>query len=471
MDDSELLRHYLEERSEKSFAELVRRHLPLVFRAALRQAEGDAAQATEIAQAVFVLLARKARVLLEHRTLAGWLHTTVCYTASSIRRANRRRRWYEQEASRMADLTSDDTPPDWTRVQPVIDEALQGLDARDRDAILLRFFENRPFAEIAARLHLKEDAARMRVNRALARLRERLAERGISSTEAALTALLATEATTASASVPSALAGVIAHGAVAAGQSLSHVSPFLQIMSAKKTLAATAAIAALLAGTGSALVFRGRLQSARSQNATLQTDNDALRDRLTAARLANPKADPEPDLARAVATAPDPETRLQAMHSQVRLREASRDALPTAVAHPLKFRGYDTPVHAVESFIWSSYHSDAGSIARSLYLDDNARAAVETIRSTLTPEVQAQYPTAESLLAMCIAYDAIRHPGPNSEDIFVDAPEPTYSDANNFSLPNGHTYHLTPAGWKFAFPARAVPAFLNTILHPKAPAS
>lgn len=469
MDDSELLRRYLTERSETAFAELVGRHLPLVYRAALRQTAGDSAQAEEVAQAVFVLLARKARALRTHQTLAGWLHTTVYYTAADARRATRRRRWYEQEASRMADISAADTPPDWSRIQPAIDEALQRLEARDRDAILLRFFEDRPFAEIAAHLSLKEDAARMRVNRALARLRGLLAARGIVSTEAALTALLATEASAAPAAVPPALAAAIAQSAIAAGSATAGGALFLTIMSTKKALIITAAIAALAGVAVPTVFFRGRLQAARAQAYHLRKENDALRDKLTAAMLADPKGGAVPSFTAAAAAVAEPEARLNAMRSQVRLREVSRDALPTTIAHPLKFRGRDTPIHAVESFVWASYHSDTEALAQSLYLDDDARAAVEKIRATLPPASQSQYPTAESLVAMCIAYDAISHPGPNNEDIFIDAPEPNYADPQNFLLPNGQRYHLTADGWKFNFPARAVPGFVNNIVHPKPP--
>ena len=116
MHDSELLRRYVQTRSESAFTELVQRHLPLVYRAALRQTEGNAAEAEEISQAVFLLLARKARALLTHQTLAGWLHTTVYFTALDAKRAARRRRWYEQEAARMRDTASADTTP---RCDPV----------------------------------------------------------------------------------------------------------------------------------------------------------------------------------------------------------------------------------------------------------------------------------------------------------------------------------------------------------------
>jgi len=469
MHDSDLLRRYVTERSDAAFTELVQRHLPLVYRAALRQTEGDATLAQEISQAVFVLLARKARSLVGHQTLTGWLHTAVYFTAADARRAARRRRRYEQEASRMTEFASSETPADWSRIQPVIDEALQRLDRRDRDAVLLRFFEDRPFAEIAVRLGLKEDAARMRVNRALARVRELLAARGLVSTEAALGALLATEATAASAAVPPALAAMVAESAMAAGGAGVGIGTLLQLMSANKAVISTAVIAVLVGTAGSTVFYRHRLAAAHAELSGLQKESDALRDQLTAVMLANPKPAPVADLAARTAAAANPDARLEAIHSQLRLRAASRDALPTTIAHPLKFRGNDTPLHAVESFAWATYHSDVETIARSLYLDEAARGAVEKIRSTLSAELQAQYPTTESLVAMCIAYDVIRHPGPNNEDIFIDAPEPTYLDPNNFKLANGHTYHLTPDGWKFSFPAYAVAPFVGGIVHPAPP--
>jgi hypothetical protein len=80
--------------------------------------------------------------------------------------------------------------------------------------------------------------------------------------------------------------------------------------------------------------------------------------------------------------------------------------------------------------------------------------------------MQAQYPTAESLIGMCIAYDVIHHPGPNSEDILIDAPEPTFIDPNDIKIANGQQYHLTSDGWKFTFPARVVTGFVTNALNP-----
>ena len=75
--DAELLRRYVEDRSETAFAELVRLHLNLVYFAALRQVGGDAHRAKDVAQAVFTDLARKARSLTDRATLTGWLHTSA----------------------------------------------------------------------------------------------------------------------------------------------------------------------------------------------------------------------------------------------------------------------------------------------------------------------------------------------------------------------------------------------------------
>ena len=82
----------------------------------------------------------------------------------------------------------------WLRVRPLIDDALLALPEKDRAAVLLRYFEGRPFAEIGAALELEENAARMRIERALDRLQGALAKRGITSTTATLASVLAVPA-------------------------------------------------------------------------------------------------------------------------------------------------------------------------------------------------------------------------------------------------------------------------------------
>ena len=192
MDDAELLRRYAEEKSEAAFAELVGRYVNLVYHAALRQVGGDAPGAEDITQTVFTILARKARLLGDRPTLAGWLFTATRNVARDARRTEQRRRAREREAQAMNDLISPSAlEADWNRLHPVIDDVLADLNDGDREAVLLRFFHGRPYAEIAAILRLTEDAARMRVDRALDKLRALLGRHGITSTSAALAVALA----------------------------------------------------------------------------------------------------------------------------------------------------------------------------------------------------------------------------------------------------------------------------------------
>jgi RNA polymerase sigma factor (sigma-70 family) len=211
-NDAALLRRYLDEHSQEAFSELVQRHLGLVYHAAMRQCGGNSRQAEEIAQAVFSDLARKASSLAHHPTLAGWLHIGTRRACAHYWRAELRRRRREQIAVSMTEDIDPSSATDWSRLQPVIDDALAALSEQDRNAVLLRFIENRPFAEIGARLSSTEDAARMRVTRALDKLRQLLTQRGVISTSAALAGCLTTQAGTA---VPAGLAVKITASALA----------------------------------------------------------------------------------------------------------------------------------------------------------------------------------------------------------------------------------------------------------------
>ncbi len=185
MDDAQLLRRYVEKRSQEAFAELVQRHVNLVYFAALRRVGGDAHLADDVAQRVFADLARKAPTLRGRTALTGWLYTSTRFAAAQAVRSERRRRTHEQEAQTMQEIhaTAD---PDWNQLRPVIDEAMDELSDTDREAVLLRYFENQPLAAVGARFALSADAARMRVDRALEKLRGLLEHRGVASTSAAL---------------------------------------------------------------------------------------------------------------------------------------------------------------------------------------------------------------------------------------------------------------------------------------------
>jgi RNA polymerase sigma factor (sigma-70 family) len=219
-DDTELLRRYFEEGAEDAFAELVHRHVNLVYSAALRQLNGDAHLAADATQLVFTDLARKARAVAGHQVLAGWLFTSTRFATAKLVRGERRRQARELQAHLMQDLTTNDSDGqlDWQRVRPVLDDVMGELAENDREAILLRFFEGRDYASIGAELNLAANAARMRVDRALEKLRTLLERRGVTSTTAVLATALANQAVTAA---PAGLAATIAGAALATGAAVA----------------------------------------------------------------------------------------------------------------------------------------------------------------------------------------------------------------------------------------------------------
>ncbi|HEX2852863.1 MAG TPA: sigma-70 family RNA polymerase sigma factor [Opitutaceae bacterium] len=219
-DDATLLRDYTEHRSEQAFVELVRRHTNLVYSAALRRTGGDAHRAQDVVQFVFNELARQPGRVARHPVLAGWLHTATRNAAINAARAERRRQLYEQQAALTMNEGSDENAGEWDRLRPMLDEVIDGLARDDRDAVLLRYFEERPFAEIGRVLRVSEDAARMRVQRALEKLREALQRRGFASTTSALGAVLANHTVIAAPGLATTVTGV-ALGSVGAATGLT----------------------------------------------------------------------------------------------------------------------------------------------------------------------------------------------------------------------------------------------------------
>src|SRR5215471_2691725 len=162
-NDAELLGRYVRERCEGAFTELVERHINLVYAAALREMQGDTALAEDVTQAVFVEAARKAASLARHPAFAGWLYTSVRYTAANVRRSEQRRHQREQEVQAMSEMNSpSNDDASWQQLRPVIDDALHELSETDRAVVALRFLEGRSFKEVGEALQLKENTARMR---------------------------------------------------------------------------------------------------------------------------------------------------------------------------------------------------------------------------------------------------------------------------------------------------------------------
>jgi RNA polymerase sigma factor (sigma-70 family) len=249
MDDMALLREYATNRSEDAFAELVSRRLNFVHSAALRQVR-DPSLAQEVTQAVFVILAQKAEKISDKTILAGWLFRTTRFAALAQMRAEAKRRQREAEAQMQTEIESSAPDEFWSQISPQLDEALAGLGENDRQAVLLRYFENKSMAEVGAALHAGEDAARKRVGRALEKLRKFFAKRGVASTTAIIAVALTANSVQAA---PTGLATTITAAAVkgpaaAATSTLALVKGTLKIMTyAKLKLALGIAAAALLA--------------------------------------------------------------------------------------------------------------------------------------------------------------------------------------------------------------------------------
>ena len=170
VNDGELLRRHVEQGDEGAFAEVVQRHVNLVYATAKRLANGDAHLAEDISQQVFTALARNARRLADHPTLAGWLHTATRHLVYKAIRTENRRRAREQELYTMQNIAAK-PEVQWEKLQPVLDAAVAKLGDDERNAVLLRYFEDKSFREVGECIGLNEEAARKRVDRAVDKLR------------------------------------------------------------------------------------------------------------------------------------------------------------------------------------------------------------------------------------------------------------------------------------------------------------
>ena len=411
-DNAQLLRDFAKRRSEQAFGELVRRQMDLVYSTALRVVGGDAHLAEDVTQTVFIDLARKARSLCRCAALSGWLYRHTCYTASKAVRSDRRRQAREKEAVAMNGQNDrSETDTIWQQIAPVLDDALSRLGTRDRDAIVLRFFEQRDLRVVGAALGVSEAGAQKRVSRALEKLRRYFARRGITLSTAALATLLSSQAIS---TAPSVLAASVTGSALAAAGGTGIGLALLNLMTttqAKVTIGA----AVLLAGVGAPVVFQHQTNvKLRAENAALRqktAEAAELRDRLErlraleadAAELKGLRAEHE-DLMRLRAQVGELRRELANYKAVAGSRRdgagaGAKDTGVTWTSEALQDAGAATPEAAIQTMLWASKHKDGGRMAELL---DH-----EALRSRAFVEIRRAMPDISVTEADHIAADAV----------------------------------------------------------------
>jgi len=276
-EETQLLREYLTTRSQDAFRRLVDRYVNLVHAAARRQV-GDGDLARDVTQAVFLVLAEKAADLRHDRPLSAWLLQVTRYASANAVRARARRARHEQRAAQMATTTTttdEQSNSEWQRLSPLLDEGMGRLRAKDRDVLLLRFFEQKTAREVAEAMGISEDAAEKRIARAIVKLRDFFQRRGVAVTLVALTATLAAHSaeaapigltTTIASSAASAVAPSAASTAATASAGSIAKGTVIAMASAKaKTIVVAAVVGLLLVGTGTIAVKTWQSPAARRQ--------------------------------------------------------------------------------------------------------------------------------------------------------------------------------------------------------------
>lgn len=462
LTDAELLQRYIVEHAEDAFAELVRRHLNLVYAAALRRTNGRHALAEDIAQKVFTDLARKAAQLTNHPTLTGWLYRSTRYVAIDVMRIEQRREKLVQTLTTMPEETTPpDAPADWAQLRPVIDQAMDQLKEQDREIMLLRFFQGLTFAEVGEKLSLSENAARMRTERALDKLRAHLGRRGLTST-AALAGLLASQSLVAA---PAGLAASVTTTALAAAPAVGG-GLFTTFLMSKITLPLFSA--ALAAGT-TALVWTSVVPSVNAEElAALRAENAKLAQATSVNAPAESVSAVAKDFAAQATAIAQAMTERQATKQTATPAGADPSSAVTPRGH--RNHGNATAHDAAMSFAWAGDISDPDELGKLVYFDSDAREKALAIWGTMPEALRVQYPTPEAFYGLLLAAATMEGPPPGADVMersmeIVELKPGRAALRKKGSEKNFHEYQLTDGGWKHVLPlggVKGLPSILNS---------
>jgi RNA polymerase sigma factor (sigma-70 family) len=289
--DARLLRDYATGGDESAFRELVARHTDFVYSAALRQVNSPDA-ACDIAQSVLIDLARKSRAIAEKlpedASLMGWLHRGTRYAALNHFRDEQRRTARERQAMEQL-LTDSESAPDWEAIRPVLDEALDALGDDEREALLLRYFKNADFRAVGQTLGISDDAAQKRVSRAVDKLREYFAKRGVTVGAGGLAAVISANSVQAA---PAGLAAAISSAAIVGGAAVTTTGLIAATTTtiAMTTLQKILVTAALAAAVGAGLYEKHEVSGLQEQVRTLQAQQTPMAGQIAALQDERDKA-------------------------------------------------------------------------------------------------------------------------------------------------------------------------------------
>jgi hypothetical protein len=320
--------------------------------------------------------------------------------------------------------------------------------------MLLRYFEDLGFAEVGARLHVSENTARMRTERALEKLRGHLGKRGVTSTTAALGLLLANQVF---ATVPAGLAVTVSSSALAAAPAADGIISFLFM----SKITAPALSAALVAGA-TALVWTSVVPTVSAEElATVRAENA----KLTQATAAGAPAGSDAAVAKEYAA--QATVIAQAMRErQVAKATGTGAATSASAASEVTPRGHRnlgnaTPHDAALTFAWAGDICDPDECGKLVYFDSDAREKALAIWATMPEAIRTQYPTPEAFYGLLLAAAQLEAPPPGADVIehsstFVELSPGRVAMRRKGSDRNFHEYQLTDAGWKYVMPEAGI---------------